>query len=162
MPLHKFQQFKMVCIQSTSTQLDKECSPYTHTCTLALCWYLHRRCCVIVGWALGLIVAPARGGGVIDLLPVGNINISSSSYSGNNGWLLQVCATVVWMEWCDCDCAEQDAMMDFFNNQINQAGMSTGEGNAIISCQVNLDKNFAFLEVSWLCASASVTTVVNS
>jgi len=41
-------------------------------------------------------------------------------------------------------------MMDFFNNQINMAGMTTGEGSAIISCQVNLDKNFAFLEVSRL------------
>jgi len=44
---------------------------------------------------------------------------------------------------------EQDAMMDFFNNQINMAGMSTGDTEAIISCQVNLDKNFAFLEVSF-------------
>jgi len=41
-------------------------------------------------------------------------------------------------------------MQDFFNNQINMAGMTTSEGNAIISCQVNLDKNFAFLEVSCL------------
>jgi len=38
-------------------------------------------------------------------------------------------------------------MMDFFNNQMNMAGMVTGEGQAIISSQVNLDKNFAFLEV---------------
>jgi len=42
----------------------------------------------------------------------------------------------------------QDAMMDFFNNQMNMAGMlSQTDGSAIISCQVNLDKNFAFLEV---------------
>jgi len=48
-----------------------------------------------------------------------------------------------------CDCTDQEAMMDFFNNQINMAGMSTqADGGAIISCQVNLDKNFAFLEVS--------------
>jgi len=44
--------------------------------------------------------------------------------------------------------AVQDAMMDFFNNQMNMAGMlSQTDGSAIISCQVNLDKNFAFLEV---------------
>jgi len=40
--------------------------------------------------------------------------------------------------------------MDFFNNQMNMAGMAGSEGNAIISSQVNLDKNFAFLEVGWL------------
>jgi len=42
-------------------------------------------------------------------------------------------------------------MQDFFNNQMNMAGMAGSDGSAIISCQVNLDKNFAFLEVSWLC-----------
>jgi len=40
----------------------------------------------------------------------------------------------------------EDAMMDFFNNQMNMAGLAQADGNAIISCQVNLDKNFAFLE----------------
>jgi len=30
------------------------------------------------------------------------------------------------------------------------AGMAQADGSAIISCQVNLDKNFAFLEVSRL------------
>jgi splicing factor U2AF 65 kDa subunit len=39
-------------------------------------------------------------------------------------------------------------MMDYFNNQMKLAGLAQAEGNAIISCQVNLDKNFAFLEVS--------------
>jgi len=40
----------------------------------------------------------------------------------------------------------EDAMMDYFNNQMKLAGLAQAEGNAIISCQVNLDKNFAFLE----------------
>lgn len=40
----------------------------------------------------------------------------------------------------------EDAMMDFFNNQMNMAGMAQSDGQAIISSQVNLDKNFAFLE----------------
>ncbi len=39
-------------------------------------------------------------------------------------------------------------MMDFFNNQMKHAGLSQAEGNPVIACQVNLDKNFAFLEVS--------------
>jgi len=39
-------------------------------------------------------------------------------------------------------------MQAYFNNQMKMAGL-TGpeEGDPIISCQVNLDKNFAFLEV---------------
>ena len=39
-------------------------------------------------------------------------------------------------------------MMDFFNTQMKMAGLSQAEGNPVIACQVNLDKNFAFLEVS--------------
>jgi len=38
-------------------------------------------------------------------------------------------------------------MQDYFNNQMRMAGMAGPEGDPIISCQVNLDKNFAFLEV---------------
>ena len=41
----------------------------------------------------------------------------------------------------------QDGMMDYFNNQMRLAGLAGPEGEPIISCQVNLDKNFAFLEV---------------
>lgn len=37
-------------------------------------------------------------------------------------------------------------MMDFFNTQMKLAGLSQAEGNPVIACQVNLDKNFAFLE----------------
>ena len=38
-------------------------------------------------------------------------------------------------------------MSDFFYDQMKMTGLSTGEGNPVIACQVNLDKNFAFLEV---------------
>jgi len=51
-------------------------------------------------------------------------------------------------------------MMDFFNNQINMAGMATSEGQAIISCQVNLDKNFAFLEVSRFCRCSCFSLMI--
>lgn len=40
----------------------------------------------------------------------------------------------------------EEAMMDYFNNQMKMAGLAQADGHAIISCQVNLDKNFAFLE----------------
>lgn len=38
-------------------------------------------------------------------------------------------------------------MMEYFNEQMKIAGVTNGEGNPVIACQVNLDKNFAFLEV---------------
>ena len=38
-------------------------------------------------------------------------------------------------------------MMEFFNQQMHLTGLSQTEGNPIIAVQINLDKNFAFLEV---------------
>jgi splicing factor U2AF 65 kDa subunit len=38
-------------------------------------------------------------------------------------------------------------MMDYFNNQMKVTGLAQGEGDPIIACQVNLDKNYAFIEV---------------
>jgi splicing factor U2AF subunit len=38
-------------------------------------------------------------------------------------------------------------MMDYFNTQMKMAGLAQAEGSPVIACQVNLDKNFAFLEV---------------
>ena len=40
------------------------------------------------------------------------------------------------------------AMMDFFNQQMELTGLSQSEGPPVIAVQINLDKNFAFLEVS--------------
>lgn len=40
----------------------------------------------------------------------------------------------------------EEAMMDFFNHQMRLTGLSQAEGNPIIAVQINLDKNFAFLE----------------
>ncbi|CAH1784996.1 unnamed protein product [Owenia fusiformis] len=40
----------------------------------------------------------------------------------------------------------EEAMMSFFNHQMKVTGLAQTEGNPIIACQVNLDKNFAFLE----------------
>ena len=37
--------------------------------------------------------------------------------------------------------------MEFFNQQMQMTGLSQTEGNPIIAVQINLDKNFAFLEV---------------
>lgn len=37
-------------------------------------------------------------------------------------------------------------MMDFFNQQMTLAGLNQSPGNPIIAVQINLDKNFAFLE----------------
>jgi len=39
-----------------------------------------------------------------------------------------------------------EAMMDFFNHQMRVTGLAQAEGNPVIAVQINLDKNFAFLE----------------
>ena len=39
-------------------------------------------------------------------------------------------------------------MMEFFNQQMHLTGLSQTDGNPVIAVQINLDKNFAFLEVS--------------
>ena len=41
----------------------------------------------------------------------------------------------------------EDQMQQFFNEQMITTGLNQAEGNPIIAVQINLDKNFAFLEV---------------
>ena len=43
----------------------------------------------------------------------------------------------------------EEEMMDFFNQQMHLSGLAQAEGNPILASQVNLDKNFAFLEFRW-------------
>ena len=38
-------------------------------------------------------------------------------------------------------------MRDFFNQQMKLSGLVQAEGDPVIAVQINLDKNFAFLEV---------------
>lgn len=38
-------------------------------------------------------------------------------------------------------------MMDFFNQQMVLTGLAQSDGQPVIAVQINLDKNFAFLEV---------------
>ncbi|KAK2190005.1 hypothetical protein NP493_89g03006 [Ridgeia piscesae] len=40
----------------------------------------------------------------------------------------------------------EEVMMDFFNSRMSTSSLSQADGNAVIACQVNLDKNFAFIE----------------
>ncbi|CAG0890736.1 unnamed protein product [Darwinula stevensoni] len=40
----------------------------------------------------------------------------------------------------------EEEMMDFFNQQMHLTGLAQAAGNPILACQVNLDKNFVFLE----------------
>ncbi|XP_060586088.1 splicing factor U2AF 50 kDa subunit-like [Ruditapes philippinarum] len=40
----------------------------------------------------------------------------------------------------------ESAMMDFFNDQMKMSGLAQAEGNPVIAVQINLDKNFAFVE----------------
>ncbi|KAK3586071.1 hypothetical protein CHS0354_033192 [Potamilus streckersoni] len=40
----------------------------------------------------------------------------------------------------------EEAMMEFFNQQMRMTGLAQAEGSPVIAVQINLDKNFAFLE----------------
>ncbi|KAL3103378.1 hypothetical protein niasHS_002564 [Heterodera schachtii] len=42
--------------------------------------------------------------------------------------------------------SNEDAMLDFFNQQMHLCGLAQAPGNPVIACQINLDKNFAFIE----------------
>lgn len=43
--------------------------------------------------------------------------------------------------------ASEENMMDFFNQQMQLCGLAQAVGNPVLACQINLDKNFAFIEV---------------
>jgi splicing factor U2AF subunit len=40
----------------------------------------------------------------------------------------------------------EEAMLDFFNQQMHLCGLAQAQGNPVLACQINLDKNFAFIE----------------
>lgn len=40
----------------------------------------------------------------------------------------------------------EEEMMEFFNQQMHLSGLAQAAGNPVLACQINLDKNFAFLE----------------
>lgn len=40
----------------------------------------------------------------------------------------------------------EEEMMDFFNQKMHLSGLAQADGNPVLACQINLDKNFAFLE----------------
>nr|KAG5703804.1 hypothetical protein BaRGS_031438 [Batillaria attramentaria] len=40
-----------------------------------------------------------------------------------------------------------ESMMDFFNHQMKITGLAQADGNPVIAVHINLDKNFAFLEL---------------
>lgn len=42
----------------------------------------------------------------------------------------------------------QESMAEFFNAQMQLAGLSQAPSNPVLAVQINQDKNFAFLEVS--------------
>lgn len=48
----------------------------------------------------------------------------------------------------------EQEMIDFFNQQMHLNGLAQAEGNPILACHINRDKNFAFLE----CRSIDETT----
>ena len=41
----------------------------------------------------------------------------------------------------------QALMIDFFNAKMHEANLNTAPGNPVIAAQINLEQNFAFIEV---------------
>ena len=47
-------------------------------------------------------------------------------------------------------------MIEFFNARMQEAKLNTAPGNPVIAAQINLEQNFAFIEVHvWLCVLVS-------
>lgn len=40
----------------------------------------------------------------------------------------------------------EEEMIEYFNQQMHISGLAQAAGNPVLACQINLDKNFAFLE----------------
>lgn len=40
----------------------------------------------------------------------------------------------------------EEEIMEYFNQQMHISGLAQAAGNPVLACQINLDKNFAFLE----------------
>lgn len=40
----------------------------------------------------------------------------------------------------------EEEMMEYFNQQMHLSGLAQAAGSPVLACQINLDKNFAFLE----------------
>ena len=40
----------------------------------------------------------------------------------------------------------EEQMVEFFNQQMHLSGLAQAAGNPVLACQINIDKNFAFLE----------------
>ena len=48
-------------------------------------------------------------------------------------------------------------MMEFFNEKMVTTGLTQATGNPVLAVQINLDKNFAFLEV---CNASIFTSII--
>jgi len=46
-------------------------------------------------------------------------------------------------------CTEEE-MMEFFNTRMHVCNFAQAPGNPVLACQINLDKNFSFLEVCFI------------
>lgn len=51
--------------------------------------------------------------------------------------------------------------MEFFNQQMHLSGLAQAAGNPVLACQINLDKNFAFLEVFVIIITIIIVTKLN-
>lgn len=52
----------------------------------------------------------------------------------------------------------EDLMISFFNDKMQQSGLTSAPGNPVLAVQINMDKNFAFVEVRMPFVSCSVNS----
>jgi splicing factor U2AF subunit len=57
-------------------------------------------------------------------------------------------------------CTEEE-MMQFFNTRMHACSFAQAAGNPVLACQINLDKNFAFLEVSVYSDSRNAAAILH-
>ena len=50
-------------------------------------------------------------------------------------------------------------MIEFFNAKMQEAKLNTAPGNPVIAAQINLEQNFAFIEVRSLCFVVNLSSV---
>ena len=53
-------------------------------------------------------------------------------------------------------------MIEFFNARMQEAKLNTAPGNPVIAAQINLEQNFAFIEVHvWLCVLVVISLTMS-
>ena len=80
---------------------------------------------------------------IFSMLPFSKSNIMAISLSYGTLWYLLICEVMFFILG-----HLQNLMIEFFNDKMHKASLNTAPGNPVIAAQINLEQNFAFIEVS--------------